>query len=157
MPDKPTTLKELAAGYQELRQAIDGLDATALQRVWFGEWSVKDMIAHILGWEKELGGALQRIARGERPTPEGVDYSDTDKWNAKFALVMKQQLPTTVIAEWGQVHMVFTNAAQAVPDERFGEKDGKPSTVSRIIQGSGYGHFREHAGQILDWRKREGL
>lgn len=157
MPDKRTALHELDAGYQELRQAIDGLDAAALQRPWLDGWSVKDIIAHVLGWERELGGALQRIARGERPTPEGVDYSDADAWNAKFALVMKQQLPTTVIAEWGQMHQLFTKAAQAVPDDRFVEKDAKPSTVNRIIDGSGYGHFREHAAQILDWRKREGL
>jgi hypothetical protein len=157
MSDKANALKELDAGYQELRKAIEGLDAAALQKSWLDDWSVKDIIAHILGWQKELTGALQRIARGERPTPEGVDYSNTDRWNAKFALVMKQQLPTTVIAEWGQVHMVFTKVAQAVPEDRFAGKDGKPSTVMRILDASGFGHMREHAQQILDWRKRDGI
>jgi hypothetical protein len=118
---------------------------------------VKDLIAHVLGWEKEMTAALERIARGERPTPEGVDYSDADGWNAKFSLVMKPQLPTTVLAEWGQRHMVFAKAAAAIPDDRFADKDGKPSTVNRIIEVTGYGHFREHAAQIRDWRKREGL
>ena len=157
MSDKATTLKLVDDEYQNLRKAIDGLDAAALQRIWFGEWSVKDIIAHVLGWQKEMTGALQRIARGEKPTPEGVDYSDTDTWNAKFSLVMKQQLPSTVVAEWGQVHQVYMKAARAIPDERFAQKDGKPSTVSRLLEGSGYGHFREHAAQIRAWRQREGL
>jgi len=157
MSDKPTVLKLLDEEYANFRQAIDGLDAAALERVWFGEWSVKDIIAHVLGWEKTMTEALQRMARGEKPTPEGVDYSDTDGWNAKFALVMKQQLPTTVLAEWGRVHQVFVKAARAIPDDRFGEKDGKPATVNRILEGSGYGHYREHAPPIRDWRQREKL
>ncbi len=153
MSDKPTTLKLVDTEYQNLRKAIDGLDNAALERVWFGEWAVKDIIAHVLGWEKEMAEALRRMARGEKPTPEGVDYSDTDAWNAKFSLVMKQQLPTTVLAEWGQVHMVYMKAARAVPDDRFGE--GK--TVNRLLEGSGYSHFREHATQIREWRQRENL
>jgi hypothetical protein len=153
MSDKAATLKLVDEEYQNLRKAIDGLDAAALQRVWFGQWSVKDIIAHVRGWQKEMTGALQRLARGEKPTPEGVDYSDADAWNAKFALVMKQQLPNTVIADWGQVYQVYMKAARAVADDRFGE--GK--TVNRVLEASGYGHFREHAAQIREWRQREGI
>lgn len=156
--DKAATLKLVDEEYRNLRKAIEGLDAAALERVWFGEWSVKDIIAHVLGWQKEMTGALQRLARGEKPAPEGVDYSDTNAWNAKFALVMKQQLPNTVIADWGQVHQVYLKAAQAVGDDRFGvTEDGKPKTVNRLIETSGYGHFREHAAQIREWRQRAGL
>lgn len=156
--DKASTLRLLGEEYENLRKAIEGLDAAALQRVWFGEWSVKDIIAHVLGWQKEMTGALQRLARGEKPTPEGVDYSDTNAWNAKFALVMKQQLPTTVIADWGQAHQVYLKAAQAVADDRFGvTEDRKLKTVNRLMETSGYGHFREHAAQIREWRQRAGL
>ena len=153
MSDKPTALRLVEEEYQNLRRAIDGLDAAALQRIWFGSWSVKDIIAHVFGWQREMTGALQRLARGEKPTPEGVDYSDSDAWNAKFSLVMTQQLPTTVLADWGQVHQVYVKAAAAVADDRFGE--GK--TVNRLLESSGSGHFREHAAQIREWRQREGI
>ena len=153
MSDKATTLKLLDDEYANFRKAIDGLDADALQRVWFGEWSVKDIVAHVLGWQREMAGALRRMARGEKPTPEGVDYSDSDAWNARFSLAMKQQLPSTVLAEWGQVHQVYRAAAAAVADDRFGE--GK--TVNRLIETSGYGHYREHGAQIREWRKTQGL
>jgi hypothetical protein len=153
MSDKPTTLKLLDEGYQNFRKAIDGLDAAALERVWYGTWSVKDIIAHLLGWEKEMGGALERMARGEKPVPEGVDYADSDAWNAKFSLAMKQQLPSTVLAEWGRLHQLYRKAAAAVPDDRFGE--GK--TANRLVETSGYGHYREHAAPIREWRQREKL
>jgi hypothetical protein len=151
--DKEAALKLVDDEYQNLRQAIDGLDPAQLERVWYDQWSVKDIIAHILGWEREMTRALERMARGEKPVPEGVDYSDSDAWNARFSLALKQQLPGTVLAEWGQVHMGYVKAARAVPGDRFGE--GK--TVNRLLETSGYGHYREHGQAIRAWRQKEGV
>ncbi len=153
MSDKEATLKLVDEEYRNLRQAIDGLDADALERVWFGSWSVRDIVAHVLGWEREMTAALQRLARGERPTPEGIDYSNTDEWNAKFAGRYRQIGAPTVLAAWAQTHMNYVKAAQAVSDDRFGE--GK--TANRLLEASGYGHYREHAAPIREWRQREGL
>ena len=153
MSDKQSTLKLLDEEYQNFRQLIDGLDGDALTRVWFGAWSVKDIVAHVLGWQREMTEALKRMARGEKPTPEGVDYSNTDEWNAKFAAAMRGIDPRTVIASWQQTHMTFAKAAQAVPDDRYGE--GK--TVNRLLEASGYGHYHEHAEDIREWRKSQGL
>jgi len=158
MTDKKTTLDLLNTEYNNFQDAIKGLDRDQLERVFYGDWSVKDIVAHMLGWEREMTEALRRIARGEKPTPEGVDYSNSDDWNAKFSMRMKQQLPTTVLAEWGQVHAGFVKAAQAIPDDRFGASDdGRPKTVNRIVETTGYGHYQLHAPPIREWRQREGL
>ena len=82
-----------------------------------------------------------------------MDYSNADDWNAKFALQMAPISPPTVLATWRQVHMNYVNAARTVPDDRYG--DGK--TVNRLLEASGFGHYREHAAPIRDWRQREGL
>lgn len=158
MTDKATALKTVDDEYRNLLKAIDGLDDAAMARVWFGTWSAKDIIAHVRGWEREMTGALERIGRGEKPTPEGVDYSDSDAWNAKFAGTYQGVSARTVIAAWQQAHMVYVKAAQAVPDDRYGTReDGKPNTVNRLLETSGSGHYKEHAAQILDWRKKAGL
>ena len=158
MSDKETTLQLLDAEYQDLRQAIDGLDADQLVRVWFGSWAIRDIVAHVLGWEREMTGALQRLARGERPTAEGVDYSDADEWNARFALEMAPISPATVLAVWQHVHMNYVKAARAVPDDRYGvREDGRPNTVNRLLETSGFGHYQEHVAPIREWRQREGL
>jgi hypothetical protein len=157
MTDKASALKTVDAEYRNLLKAIDGLDDTAMARVWFGAWSAKDVIAHVMGWEREMTGALERIARGERPTPEGVDYSDSDAWNAKFAAGYHGISSRTVIADWQQAHQGYVKAAQAIPGDRYGEKDGKLATVNRLLQTSGSGHYKEHAPQILEWRKSQGI
>ena len=158
MTDKTTTLKLVDDAYGDLRQGIDGLDDAQLTRPWLDGWCVRDIVAHVMGWEREMSGALERIARGERPTPEGVDYSDDTAWNAKFAAALHAVGPRTVIARWEQQHANYVRAAKAVPDDRYGVKDdGKPNAVNRLLETSGYGHYREHLTQISEWRKRESI
>jgi len=157
MSDKTATLNTLHEEYRNFHEAFTGLDEEQLSRIWFGQWSVKDIIAHVAGWEREMTVALQRMALGERPTPDGVDYSDSDAWNAKFASIARAVDARTLIAGWEQTHMTFVNAARALPDDRFGETDGKPKTANRLLETSGFGHYREHAAQIRDWRQRAGL
>ena len=158
MSDKATALKMLEDEYQNLLKAIAKLDNAQSSQTWLDGWSVKEIIAHVLGWEREMIVLMQRMARGERPLPEGVDYSDPDAWNAKFAAEMAPMNANTVVAIWQQTHMNFVRAAKALPDDRFGENDeGKPKTANRILEGNGYEHYREHAAQINEWRQREGL
>ena len=157
MSDKNTTLQQLDAEYQKLLQAIEGLDESQLTRVWFGEWSVKEIIGHVSGWEREMIGALKRLARGERPMPEGVDYSNADEWNGKFASAVAAIGVPTVLANWRQAHMNYVKAARSVPDDRYGERDGKPQTVNRLLESSGTAHYKQHTADVSEWRQREGI
>jgi hypothetical protein len=55
-----------------------------------------------------------------------------------------------VRAELAASHQDFLAAAAAVPDERW----APGSAVRELFTGAGPGHYREHAGQIRDWRAR---
>jgi len=120
---RPTTKAELLsateAEYTAFRAALEGLDARQLTEVWLGTWSVKDIVAHISGWHRELGPALERMARGDRPVPEGTSYNDVDAWNAKFAAARTAAPVGQVLAEFEHSHAAFMRAAAAVPPERF--------------------------------------
>ncbi len=153
MADKATTLGLVETEYQNLRQAIDGLEDDQLTNAWLDGWSIREIVGHVLGWERESLVWLERMARGERPRPEGVDYSNPDEWNAKFAREVAASNPQEVFERWQQMHGDFVAAAMKVPDERYGEE----KTVNRILEGNGYGHYQEHAEQICKWRQQEGL
>ena len=146
--DKATTLKNVEDGFAELTGAIDKLDDAAMSRPFYGDWGVKDILAHIAGWHTQMTAAMERMARGEKPTPEGVDYSDSDAWNARFAGAMRAQSSETVVAELRQSFGNYMRAARAIPDDRFGE--GK--TVNRLLETSGYGHYAEHLPAIKEYR-----
>lgn len=148
--DKQATLAEVRGAFNELLGAVETLDERAMGRVFYGTWSAKDIVAHIAGWQHTMTGAMERMARGEKPTPEGVDYSDADAWNAKFAAAMRPQNAATVVADLRQSFANYVRAAEAIPDDRYGE--GK--TINRLLEGSGYGHYREHLPAIQDFKSR---
>jgi uncharacterized protein (TIGR03083 family) len=155
--DKSTVLKNVETEYQNLQDAVKGLDNDQMAQRWLDGWSAKDILAHVLGWERNMVLWLGRMANGERPVPEGTDLSDPDAWNAKFALEFAPISGSTILATWQQVHANFLRAADALPDDRFGEKDGKPMTANRMLADNGSEHYKEHSAQILEWRKAQGL
>jgi hypothetical protein len=148
--DKQAAIKKVEDGFGELLATVQGLDERAMAKVFYGDWGVKDILAHISGWHHQMAQAMERMARGERPTPEGVDFSDSDGWNARFASAMKAQSGPTVLADLQQSFATYVRAARAIPDDRFGE--GK--TVNRLLEGSGYGHYEEHLPALKEYRAK---
>lgn len=146
-------LRTLDSEFDALLQTVAGLGDEQMNRVWFGDWSLRDILAHIAGWHREMVGALERITRGERPVPEGVDYSDADSWNARFAEAALATAPAAMIGELKASKEAFVAAARNVPEDRF--EEGK--TAYRILHTTGIDHYREHTPPIQEWRQREGI
>jgi hypothetical protein len=53
-----------------------------------------------------------------------------------------------VLAELDTSRREFVRAARAVPEARIDD-------ARALIEGSGAGHYREHAAQIRAWRQQE--
>jgi uncharacterized protein (TIGR03083 family) len=148
--DKQAAIAKAQEGFHELLASIEGLDDRAMTRTFYDSWSVKDLLAHMAGWHHAMAAAMERMARGERPTPEGVDYSDADAWNTKFAAAMAPQSPSTVVADLRQSFANYLRAARALPEDRFGE--GK--TANRLMETSSFGHYEEHVPAIREYAKQ---
>jgi len=146
-------LQQLGVEFQNFLSAIDGLSDEAMTNVWYDGWCVRDILAHVAGWHREMAGALERIGRGERPVPEGVDYSDFNAINARFVETQRSASPKTMIDELVASQRAFAEAASRLPEERF--EEGR--AAYRIINITGINHYREHAPPIQEWRKKEGL
>jgi hypothetical protein len=153
MSEKQTLLSEAETAFAELGRAIAGLDEPQMREVWCGVWGVREILAHMSGWHRELGPVLERLARGERPVAEGVSYEDVDAWNARFAAAAKDRSTDEILRELSASHAYFTKAAAAVPEDRY--VPGK--TAYRIVDLNSRHHYREHGQQILAWRKSRGL
>jgi hypothetical protein len=106
------------------------------------------------GWFREIGPGFARAARGERPTPEGVDWSDVDAWNAKFAEA-KKATGAEALADWDDAYAAYLAAAKSLPEELYGTEPGRdrPRIGNRLIDGAGIGHFAEHQPELDAWLK----
>ena len=153
MSAKEELLNTAAREYKAFHEALRGLNEEHMTEVWLGTWSIRDIIAHIVGWHHEMAPALQRIARGERPIPDGVSYEDVDVWNARFAAAKKDAEVADVLLDLDKSHEDFLHAAAAVPEERF--QAGK--TAYRIVDQNSAHHYKEHGDQIRAWRDARGL
>lgn len=145
-------LVDLEAAFGELQQSMAGLTHQQMLERWFGDWCVYDICSHIVGWHHEMDDALERIARGERPTPEGADYSDADDWNKRFIETWVQSSGAAVQEELLASKELFVKAARLVPDDKF--EEGR--AAYRILTGTGADHYREHAPAIREWREKQG-
>jgi hypothetical protein len=145
-------LRTLDSEFTAFVDAIDGLRDERMLQVWYGEWSVRDILAHIIGWYRESVAALERIARGERPVPDGVDYSDGDAWNARFVEAWRNASPATVVAELRASKETLAAAARQVLESRFEEGRAGHRTLTVTI-----GDYQGHAPDIREWRQKEGI
>lgn len=151
MANKQEALADLDAGYEKFRTGIADLPDAAYGETWLGEWNLSQVLAHMTGWYGEMTGALQRVARGERPVPEGVDYANSDAWNAKFAPQAKSG--RAALREWEQAYAGYRAAAEDLRDDLYGvdPEKGRPLIGNRLLQGAGIGHFEEHQPQLDEW------
>ncbi len=103
------------------------------------------------GWYGEMSGAFARVARGERPAPEGVDYSDADRWNEQFA---RKAVPgRAALAQFDAAYAGYVAAARSLDDSMYGAdpEKGRPKIGNRLLQGAGTHHFEEHQEQLEAW------
>jgi hypothetical protein len=148
MHTKRDLVRQLDEAHREFRSLVDGLDERTFDTKWLdGRWAVREVVAHLTGWHGKLASGLERMARGERPVPEGEDWSDTQPFNDTFAEHAKGKRHDQVLAELDAAVESFKRAAEHLPDDRFGE--GK--TANRMFDGAGIGHFREHGAVIREW------
>ena len=89
MEAKQDIIQATEQDYVKLRAAIDGLDEAQMSEVWLGTWGVREILAHVAGWQVEMLPALERLACGEEPYAKG-SYDDFDRWNARFVDARKE-------------------------------------------------------------------
>jgi hypothetical protein len=135
--------------YATLRAAVHGLDEPTMREVWLGTWGVREIVAHIAGWHREMIPALERLARGEPPYAEGT-YDDFDRWNARFVDARKDVATRDLVHAMDGSHRDFLRAVERLDDADLA--DG--TTARSLVDGVSTAHYREHAAQITDWRSR---
>jgi hypothetical protein len=148
MAEKQKLLDDADQAYVELKEAVAGLGETDLKQVFLGIWGAREILIHIAGWDREMTPALQNIGRGQAPYPDGA-YDDADGWNARFVEARKSAKPADIMAELETSHRAVMTAAASLGESHFAPEQPARS----IFEGTTTGHYREHAGQIRDWRK----
>jgi hypothetical protein len=138
----------------ELMQAIDALPAPRRLEVWFGTWSLKDVLAHLATWQDAAALGLEQIARGERPSLPGFE-GDDDAYNAAAVARLEhaswEQLLAMLDAARGRHDAAARGLVGTVAVERLEE-----GRATRRLLDLPATHDEEHVPAILEWRRGAG-
>lgn len=149
MSDKQSVVEDARSAFREFQTSIDGLTDAQLTTPFLDGWSVREVAGHLTGWLEQMTTGFQRMAEGQRPTPEGTDWSDVQTWNTGFAADVKDRNARELVNELDSRVEALVAALQALPDDRFGEN----KTTNRMADAAAIHHFREHADEITAARQ----
>lgn len=153
---KDALLLVLEESREELLDILDALeDEDLLVPGVVGDWSIKDLLAHITMWEAQLITLLWQAKRGQKPTAIYFSGMTDDEINARWHREGRDRPLNLVLADF---HGARNQTIRRV--EEFSEKDlNDPQRFSwsggsplwKWIYGSSVEHDREHAEQIKAW------
>lgn len=152
-------LARLASERARLLEQVLGLDERLLTKVpVVGDWAVKDVLAHIAGWDRWEDRTMRCMVAGDRPDFASVE--DLDASNAAIVAAWRERSLTEVVAEFKTVRRDWVAWLQDLPLEEFfgarscGGDDWSFYSDPLRVQ---WQHDAGHADEIAAWRKTEGL
>ncbi len=154
---KQALLDELIASRAEWDALITklGRENLAIPGV-AGNWSVKDIIAHITTWETRPVKWLEAAKRGDKPEPAswGQGGGTEEEINARIYELNRNLPLEQVIAESRHIHDAVVSAVREMSEEDVAEKKYEwlgNGTLADAIPGNSYEHYRLHADTIRSW------
>ena len=147
--DKQQLLKQLEKAWAALKESYVGLsDSQMTEPGVMGNWSVKDILAHVTTWEEEALKYLPLIITGGRP-PRYSQPGGIDAFNAQMTEQKRGLALSDVLRQLDETHRRLIDYIQSVPEEHFrGE-----TPFRHHLRLDTYGHYPLHARAIQQWRE----
>ncbi|MEW5959351.1 MAG: peroxidase-related enzyme [Chloroflexota bacterium] len=149
-----TIVSDLEFGRAQLLKAIDGLSQRELTEMpIYAGWTVKDVLAHILGWDQWVLCTLPLLLenRGDEvPAVEVDEYNQkaVETWGDKTVVELLAELKVS----HRQIMDIFSGLDHKEIDLRR-ERLGRIITIRSYVINVMIEHERKHAMEIETWRK----
>jgi hypothetical protein len=142
---------ELVRARDEFQAALSDMDPQLLTAPGLaGEWSARELIAHLGYWAGHAAEALHHAAQG-RTTEFGEDELDVDARNAVVARVAANTDPATVRQREQAAFDALLTAIQRADPAWLDERVAYGDSLEQVIRDDGSDHYREHALDLRAW------
>src|SRR5207253_9693186 len=147
--DKQRLLRRLDTAWAALKESYAGLSDPRLTEPGVtGDWSVKDILAHVTTWEREALKHLPLILAGGRP-PRYVRYGGIDAFNAKMTEEKRGLSVSEVLRQLEDTHGHLIDFVRRTPEANYGN-----TRFRRRLRLDTYSHYPQHAKAIREWREQ---
>lgn len=143
---KSEILDQIRTTHQQLEEALARVAPAGMTQPGVnGEWSVKDVLAHIAWWEQHL---LRRLHSGHEDLyVEGVDGRETtDRANAEVFAANHERPLAEIRAEFDASHRDLLTTVEAMSNEQLADDE-----VYQAIGGDTFRHYPEHTTMLTAW------
>lgn len=149
--DRLQLLKRLERAWQTFKESYAGLsDAQLLEPGVMGDWSARDIIAHVTWWEEEALTHLPLILAGGKPPRYSVKYGGIDAFNAQMTELKRHLSLSEVLRQQDDTHRRLIEFIQNVPEDQFIQE----TRFRHRLRLDTYSHYPLHAEAIREWREQ---
>jgi len=114
-------------------------------------WTIKEVVAHIAGWDEVGTSTVRAHVAGKTPPP--LEVRGIDAYNAYVVAGSETLTYEEVVQQWKLARRQFVNALDEAPQEKlrdripfpWGEMGNIARLVSILVE-----HEREHASEIME-------
>jgi Protein of unknown function (DUF1706) len=148
--------EELLARVGEEKMAQPGVDGN-------GEWSVKDILAHVAAYEEWTAGEIRAAITGEPAPPNEDDEAHQEDWwetnrrNARIYILNRDRPLEEIMAKSRQAFERLLAAVEMIPEEDLsGPQEwtyGEP--LAKMIPVQSYAHYQDHTPAIQAWLDKQ--
>jgi hypothetical protein len=149
--DRSQLLKRLDKAWQAFKESYAGLsDAELMEPGVTGNWSVRDIIAHVTWWEEEALTYLPLILNGRKPPRYSVTYGGIDAFNAQRTEQKSDLSLSEVLWQREDTHRRLVDFIQGVSEDQF----ARETRFRHRLRLDTYSHYPQHAEAIRRWREQ---
>lgn len=153
---KVMLLANMVIERDRLSLAISGLASDDATRVAIGDWSIKDIIAHLTACEIEATKRLDLLMSGREAEIVLIKEEEVDAWNDKAVTARRHNTWDEVLAELLEAREGLFAALAGVSEEQFALQAGRAPLGSWLPKWT-VEHVARHAAELLAWRAEKGL
>jgi hypothetical protein len=151
-----TQIKNLGEGVREIRVAVEALSDEAFFGQ-LGNWTPRDIVAHLIGWNRYYIRGSQQLLEGEFPfyaIDPGENYS---KVNARLVAEFPSTNRTELLAEHEKSTHELAEFLRSLSEEQWGDStgvllEGEEVTIRQTVDWLIEDH-QHHSAQIRDLAK----
>jgi hypothetical protein len=156
---KRALIDGLHAARQSILDALGGVPPDRFGEVALDEWSVLDLLAHVVGWDFTNLKAAQEIQAGQLPSFYTYWDKDWRSYNALLINLYKRADPIEQVAEIEESYARLVEYLETVPAADFSRDHGVrfkgiKVTIERLLKAETEDE-RVHAAQIHDFAARK--
>lgn len=155
---KAELIEALSLSRADFIEIIAGLsDEEMEQPGQVGNWSIKDVLAHLNMWEAESIKMLFQAGQGSKPTTLHFKQVDDDAVNAQWYAESKDRSLEAILDDFEGVRNQLIRRLETFKDSELNEVGYFPwlknQSLSDLIISYTIEHETEHAANIRTWRQ----